>query len=159
MAAKKSADAWFAEYEESHRHPTNEFIHWICVPLIVASVLAFVWTIPVPLEWLEAAPWFNWALVAIALATVFYLWLSPALGAGMLFFMSICYMAVAMADLFVPWPVWQVALVVFVVAWLGQFVGHRIEGRKPSFFQDIVFLLIGPAWLLSILYKKLGQSY
>lgn len=159
MAAKKSADAWFAEYEQSHRHPTNELIHWICVPIIVASVLAFIWTIPVPLPWAEVVPWFNWALVAIVLTAFFYLRISPALSAGMLFFMSVCYLAVALLDLYAPWPVWKIAGVAFGLAWLGQFIGHRIEGRRPSFFQDLVFLLIGPAWLMSLLYKRVGQSY
>jgi uncharacterized membrane protein YGL010W len=55
--------------------------------------------------------------------------------------------------------VWKICLVLFVLAWIGQFVGHKIEGKKPSFFQDVVFLLIGPAWLLHFIYKKAGQRY
>lgn len=159
MAAKKTADQWFAEYGESHQHPANELIHWVCVPIIVASVLAFIWSIPVPLAWAEELPWFNWALVAIAATSLFYLRLSPALGAGMLFFMSLCYIAVAMIDLLAPWPLWRIALIAFITAWTGQFIGHRIEGRRPSFLRDVLFLLIGPAWLMSILYRKIGQSY
>jgi uncharacterized membrane protein YGL010W len=49
--------------------------------------------------------------------------------------------------------------VVFAVAWIGQFVGHGIEGRKPSFLEDVKFLLIGPAWLLGDLYRRLGIAY
>tara|TARA_B100000945_G_scaffold317325_1_gene319937 strand:- start:3176 stop:3421 length:246 start_codon:yes stop_codon:yes gene_type:complete len=56
-------------------------------------------------------------------------------------------------------PLWKVSLIIFVVGWIGQFIGHKIEGRKPSFFQDIQFLLIGPAWLLSFVYNKLGIKY
>ena len=56
-------------------------------------------------------------------------------------------------------PVWRSALVVFVVAWIGQFIGHKIEGKKPSFLQDLQFLLIGPAWLLGFIYRKLGIRY
>src|SRR3954467_12024610 len=111
MAAKKSADAWFAEYGESHRDPTNELIHWICVPVIFASVLGFIWSIPVPERLSDAVPWFNWTLVAIVLASVFYLQLSPALSAGMLFFMAICYSALVALDLLVPWPVWRISAV------------------------------------------------
>ena len=58
-----------------------------------------------------------------------------------------------------PWPIWQISAVVFTLAWIGQFIGHRIEGKKPSFFQDAAFLLIGPAWLMSSLYRKMGQKY
>ena len=56
-------------------------------------------------------------------------------------------------------PLWKISLIIFVVAWVGQFIGHKIEGEKPSFFQDIQFLLIGPAWLLSFIYNNLGIKY
>ena len=159
MCAKKSADQWFAEYGESHQDDTNELIHWICVPLIFFSVLGFVWTIPVPLAWEESASWFNWVLVAVALAAVFYVRLSPALSLGLLAFMAACYGGLAALELFAPWPVWKICAVIFVAAWIGQFIGHKIEGQKPSFFKDVVFLLIGPAWLMSMVYRKLGQKY
>jgi len=159
MAAKKSADQWFAEYGESHQDDTNELIHWICVPLIFFSVLGFVWTIPVPVAWEESISWFNWVLVAIALAMVFYVRLSPPLSAGLLLFMAVCYSGLMMLDLSAPWPVWKICSVIFVAAWIGQFIGHKIEGKKPSFFKDVVFLLIGPAWLMSMVYRKLGQKY
>lgn len=159
MSARKSADAWFAAYGESHQHHTNELIHWICVPVIFVCVMGFVWSIPVPEAWQEAVPWFNWVLVAMVLVMVFYVRLSPALSAGMLFFMSLGYTAIVMLALFASWPVWQISLVAFGLAWVGQFIGHRIEGKKPSFFQDIIFLLIGPAWLMSKVYRKIGQKY
>jgi uncharacterized membrane protein YGL010W len=56
-------------------------------------------------------------------------------------------------------PLWLVSLVIFAVAWIGQFYGHKVEGKKPSFFKDIQFLLIGPAWLMHFVYKKLGIPY
>lgn len=159
MAEKKSADQWFAEYGESHQDHTNELIHWICVPVIFCSVLGFVWAIPVPGALLDLALWFNWAQVAIALLLGFYVRLSLRLSAGLFFFMTLCYVVLLALELFSPWPMWQVALVAFAVAWIGQFIGHKIEGKKPSFFKDVVFLLIGPAWLMSMIYKKLGQPY
>ena len=159
MARKKTADEWFAEYGESHQHRTNELIHWICVPVIFCSVLGFVWTIPVPIAWVETVPWFNWSLVAIVGASLFYVWLSPALSAGLLFFMSLCYTALVGLELFTPWPVWQISSVAFAAAWTGQFIGHLIERRQPSFVKDVVFLLIGPAWLMSFVYRKIGQRY
>lgn len=159
MAAKKTADQWFAEYGESHQDDTNETLHWICVPLIFFSVLGFIWTIPLPQALVDAAPWFNWTLLAIACAYVFYVRLSPALSAGLLFFMALCYAALVFLELFVPWAIWKICAVVFVLAWIGQFIGHQIEGKKPSFFKDLAFLLIGPAWLMSMVYKKFGQKY
>jgi uncharacterized membrane protein YGL010W len=159
LAMKKSADDWFAEYGESHQHHTNELIHWVCVPVIFFCVLGLIWSLPVPEEWSERSPWFNWGLVAIALVTLFYVWLSPALSAGMLFFMSMCYTGIAVLENFAPWPMRWICLGLFVLAWIGQFIGHKIEGKKPSFLKDVIFLLIGPAWLMSFLYKKIGQKY
>jgi uncharacterized membrane protein YGL010W len=157
--ARKTPDQWFAEYGESHQDHTNELIHWVCVPLIFLCVLGFIWTIPVPAAWEEWAPWFNWALVAIAVAWLFYLRLSPALSAGLLFFMSLCYGVLVVLDGAAPWPIWKLGVLAFVLAWIGQFVGHRIEGKKPAFLKDLQFLLIGPAWLMSFIYRKLGQKY
>jgi uncharacterized membrane protein YGL010W len=98
-------------------------------------------------------------MVAMVLVMIFYVRLSPALSAGMLFLMSLGYTVVVMLSLYAPWPVWKISAVAFVLAWIGQFVGHRIEGKKPSFLQDIAFLLIGPAWLMSLFYRKIGQKY
>ena len=50
-------------------------------------------------------------------------------------------------------------LLIFIIAWVGQFIGHKIEGQKPSFFEDIQFLLIGPAWIISFIYKKMGINF
>jgi uncharacterized membrane protein YGL010W len=159
MVARKKADDWFAEYGESHQHHTNELIHWVCVPIIFWCVLGFISALPVPAEWRLSLPWFDWSLVAIALALLFYFRLSPALSAGMLCFMALCSAFMTVLELFSPWPVWRIYLVVFVLAWIGQFVGHTIEGKRPSFFRDVAFLLIGPAWLMSMIYKKAGQAY
>jgi uncharacterized membrane protein YGL010W len=159
MTTKKTADQWFAEYGESHQNHTNELIHWICVPLIFLSVLGLVFSIPLPAAIAGPAPWFNWSQPAMALAMLCYLRLSPSLSAGMLLFMSLCYMFLACQESFCPFPIWKSSLIVFVLAWIGQFIGHRIEGKKPSFFKDLLFLLIGPAWLMSKVYRKLGQAY
>jgi uncharacterized membrane protein YGL010W len=56
-------------------------------------------------------------------------------------------------------PLWLISILIFAVAWIGQFIGHNIEGKKPSFLKDLQFLLIGPMWLLSFIYKKLNIAY
>jgi uncharacterized membrane protein YGL010W len=156
---RKSADQWFAEYGDSHLHRTNRLIHWVCVPLIFFSVLGFVWEIPVPQAWETSLPWFNWSLVAIALLTLFYAWLSLPLAAGMMGFMAVCQSIHLRIEARAPWPVWKVCGVVFMLAWIGQFIGHKIEKKKPSFLKDVFFLLIGPAWLLGKIYQKVGLKY
>lgn len=156
---RKSADQWFAEYGESHQDGTNETIHWICVPVIFFSVLGLLWSIPMPAAIAAAMPWFNWLYPLALAALVFYFRLSVPLACGLLCFMSLCYAVIEFLD-FCDWrPVWQICLTLFVLAWIGQFIGHKIEGEKPSFFKDVVFLLIGPAWLLHFIYKKLKIAY
>jgi len=157
MPEKKSADAWFAEYGESHQDDTNELIHWICVPVIFWCVLGFVWSIPLPAP--MAGRQLNWLMLVALVALGFYFRLSRPLAIGMLLFVAACYTSIAWIARHVSSPVWQICAVLFVLAWIGQFIGHRIEGKKPSFFKDVVFLLIGPAWLLSMVYKKLGLRY
>ncbi|MFP4208188.1 MAG: DUF962 domain-containing protein [Wenzhouxiangella sp.] len=149
----RSADSWFDEYGESHQNPTNKLIHWICVPLIFWSVIALVWSIPSPVEWL------NWAVLIALIVQIWYIALSPRLSIGVGLFMLLSLLLCALLETRLAAPLWAVALVVFVGAWIGQFVGHQIEGKKPSFFKDLAFLLIGPAWLMGFVYRRFGWSY
>ncbi|MCA6074024.1 DUF962 domain-containing protein [Fulvivirga sedimenti] len=155
-------DQLLAEYGESHQNETNKLIHWICVPLIFFSVVGFFWAIP---SWGlkdvfgSANPYLNWATLALALVMIYYLSLSFALSFGMLLFGSLCLFGWSRIDMATEFPIWGVALIIFVLAWIGQFYGHKIEGKKPSFFKDLQFLLIGPAWLMHFIYRKAGISY
>ena len=154
----RSVADWLAEYGASHQNPTNKLLHWICVPAIVLSVMGFLWSAPVPSAFADASPWLNWATLAAAAAVVYYLVLSPALAVGVLLaFGVLLSMTHWLAQL--PWPLWLTSLVIFVVAWIGQFVGHAIEGERPSFFKDLQFLLIGPLWLLAAAYRRFSLPY
>ncbi|HWG31443.1 MAG TPA: Mpo1-like protein, partial [Steroidobacteraceae bacterium] len=83
---------------------------------------------------------------------------SPSLTVGIVIaFIGLLLMVHGLASL--PWPLWITSLTVFVVAWIGQFVGHALEGKRPSFFKDVQFLLIGPLWLLASAYRRLGLRY
>jgi uncharacterized membrane protein YGL010W len=154
----RNVQSWLDEYGESHRHPVNKRIHWVCVPLIMLSVLGLLWVLPRPALFTDLSPYLNWATLLVAAALVYYLMLSPRLGAGMLAVsVAMCLLLHAMTLL--PWPEWITSAVIFTGAWIGQFIGHKIEGRKPSFFKDLQFLLIGPVWLLADAYKRLGFAY
>jgi len=144
VAAPRLVDRLFDRYGESHRNPANKAIHWICVPLITWSVLAALWA------WSPVA-----AYAGIALALAFYAWLSPSLALGMLAVLAVMVYPLTLLGT----RVLAVAGGVFVLAWIGQFVGHLIEGRKPSFFEDVKFLLVGPAWLLGFIYRRAGIRY
>jgi uncharacterized membrane protein YGL010W len=136
-------DQLLLEYGESHKNETNKSIHWICVPLIFFSIVVYA----------------NWATVVLVLVTIYYVTLSIPLSIGMMLFGVLC---LAVTNLIVRLniaPLWAVCIGIFVLAWVGQFYGHKVEGKKPSFFKDVQFLLIGPAWLMHFVYKKLGIPY
>lgn len=156
----KKAQQWFDEYGESHQNPTNELIHWICVPSIFFSIIGMLISIPTGLKiGGELAPYLNVGSLVIVLGMFFYLSISPRIAIGMLLFSIIVLWGnVELLELNFM-PLWLFSLIVFVVAWIGQFIGHYIEGAKPSFFKDLQFLLVGPAWLMGFVYKKLGLKY
>ena len=154
----KNADQWFAEYGESHQNRTNKIIHWVCVPAIVFSLVGLLWSVPRPDFFAGISPWLNWGTLFIALAMIYYLVLSWPLAIGMLFVSALVILGNAgLARL--ETPLWMVSSGIFAIAWIGQFIGHRIEGKKPSFFKDIQFLLIGPVWLLGFIYRRLNIRY
>jgi uncharacterized membrane protein YGL010W len=128
------------------------------------SLIGLVWSIPFPYIKLlgQYNGYFNWASFLIAFAIYYYLRLSPVLSYIMLFVLFTFSYGIISLE---AWQkaggpmVWQVSLVIFVIAWIGQFIGHKIEGKKPSFLDDVKFLLIGPIWLLHFVLKKLSIRY
>lgn len=154
----RTVQTWLDDYGESHRNPVNKTIHWICVPLILLSAIGLLWSIPRPAFFSTVGPYANWATLVLLAAIVYYLMLSARLAAGMLV-ISIVLCLVAQTLQSLPWPLWATSLAIFVGAWIGQFIGHEIEGKKPSFFKDLQFLLIGPLWLLAAAYRKLQIAY
>jgi len=149
---------WLNEYGESHENRANKVLHWICVPLIVLTVFGLLWSVPIPRVFADVSPWLNWASITAAAVLLYYVALSPALAAGVLIaFVIMLLITDRLARL--PWPLWLTSVTIFVVAWIGQFVGHAIEGKRPSFFKDVQFLLIGPLWLLAAAFRRLGVRY
>ncbi len=154
----RKIDQLLNEYGESHQNAFNKKVHWICVPLIFWSVVALLWSIKLPFqlsEHLQA----NSAIFATILVLIYYVTLSIPLTLGMALWTSVCLLVSQKLEAIQLLPLWAIALIVFVLAWVGQFYGHKIEGKKPSFFKDLQFLLIGPAWLMHFIFKKLSIAY
>ena len=150
----KSIHQWLSEYGESHQNKTNKTIHWICVPTIFFSIVGFLYGIKLP--WNAAGFQINLAMLIMALVVLYYFSLSKTLWIGMLLFGACCLWLCHIIENANFMHLWLFCLITFTLAWIGQFYGHNVEGKKPSFFKDIQFLLIGPAWLMSFIYKKLG---
>ncbi len=157
----KTTQQWFAEYNVSHRNTTNKLIHFVCVPAIFFSVIAlgldlrFTFLdnyLPVFLE-----PLVSLGGLLILGGLVFYFRLSTMIFLFMLFAVWLCvWLSLQLQAAGINF---EVALSIFVIAWIGQFIGHKIEGAKPSFFKDLQFLFVGPAWCVSFLFEKLGVKY
>ncbi len=155
----RSADQWLEEYGDSHRNPTNKALHWICVPVIVWCVIGLLWSLPVPAGLRAAFPAANWGGIAVIAALIYYSMLSLRLALGALLLLLAFLWSIDRLERSAFLPLWSVCAGLFVLAWIGQFIGHAIEGKRPSFFKDVQFLMIGPLWLLSALYRRLGIRY
>ena len=154
----RSLQNWLDEYSASHMNPVNKRIHWVCVPLIMLSALGMLWTVPRPGFFFSISPYLNWATLLILASLIYYLLLSVRLAAGMLLVSAaMCVVLELLTRL--PWPLLWTSVAIFAGAWIGQFIGHKIEGRKPSFFKDLQFLLIGPLWLLAAAYRRFSLPY
>ncbi len=153
----RTIQQWLDEYGESHRNAFNKFMHWLCVPLIVFSLLGLLWLLPFPEARIGPLP-VNWCLLFLLFSLAYYLLLSWRLAIGMLLVCVMVYSLLVWLDTRLE----NLLLIygsIFIIAWIGQFVGHQVEGRRPSFFKDVQFLLIGPLWLLSAVYRKLRLAY
>lgn len=135
----KSITEWFDEYGESHQNPTNKQIHWLCVPAILFSIIGIIAHFSTLLTTL-----------LLVLTLVFYARLDLVLAVAM------AALLVVMAWLIYTLPVGVgFYIAIFVIAWVGQFYGHKVEGKKPSFFKDLQFLLIGPVWCMDAYLSKI----
>ncbi len=155
----KSIQTWLDEYGVSHQNPTNKTIHWICVPLIFFSVVGLLHSIKLPVQLTETIQ-LSVAMIVLVAVVIYYMVLSFTLSIGMLLFALLCVAGNIAIENAIPadsWlKLWMVSVGIFAAAWAGQFYGHNVEGAKPSFLKDLQFLMIGPAWLMSFIYKKMG---
>ena len=152
----KTQQQWFDEYAISHQNETNQSIHYICVPAIFFSIVGLFMCIPskiiVNLTGITNPLISNWATVILILLMVFYINLSFKTFIKMFLFSILCI--VGNYYLGQQLPLFYTSIAIFIIAWIGQFYGHKLEGKKPSFFKDLQFLLIGPAWVFEKLSKK-----
>lgn len=153
----QSVDYYLAEYAKDHQKPVNKALHRVCVPAIMVSLLGLLWSLPVPAFAASIGSYVNWATAFIALVLVYYVALSPRLAVGMLVVVVTAIVVIELLNS-LPWPLWQTCAAIFAVAWIGQFIGHGIEGQRPAFFRDIQYLLIGPLWIVADIYRRLGVA-
>lgn len=138
-------DSLLNEYAESHQNDLNKSIHYICVPLIYFSIVGMLFDMQL-IEWKGVE--IRWVYVILLLVMIYYARLKFQLMLVMLAFSLLCIGVNLFIASLNTIPSFYISLIVFVLAWIGQFYGHKVEGKKPSFLKDLQFLLIGPAWIL-----------
>jgi uncharacterized membrane protein YGL010W len=141
---ERRVDILIAHYGQSHQNMTNEVIHFVAIPLIMLSLCGLMFALH---------PWVAYAFIAASM--VYYARLS------WVFFGLMCaWSALIIAILHAMGAqVMVLSIAIFVGAWIAQFIGHKIEGKKPSFFEDIQYLWVGPLFVLSKLLGKLGVRW
>jgi len=153
----KTATQWSSEYAESHQNETNIWIHTICVPAIFLSIIGLLKTIPFGLDLSFNIGDFlvpfniNVLSFSVVFIMIFYYRLSSKIFLRMQLFTVLCLVIVHYLAL--TGYLFQISLAIFIIAWIGQFYGHKVEGKKPSFFKDLQFLLIGPVWVFEKMFK------
>jgi uncharacterized membrane protein YGL010W len=153
----RRVDELLDNYSMDHQNPRNQLIHVFCVPVIVWSATAMLWCIPTPSALIKPGAWCG---LAMFLTLLYYWKLSRKLGAGLL----VCFIVAGLINYYISnqfgaGTLFWTAVSAFVVAWVGQFIGHEIEGKRPSFLTDLVYLLVGPMWTLSKLYRRVGVKF
>lgn len=152
----RTLDQWFEEYAVSHQNPKNKAIHYICVPAIYFSIVGLLMSIPSSIIantlQLNAPVIENWAVFVLLFVLIFYIRLSVSMAFKIAILSAICLVVNYYISKF--FPLWIFSICVFVIAWIGQFYGHNIEGKKPSFLKDLQFLMIGPAWVVENIFSK-----
>ncbi len=158
VASNRKIDLLLEEYGSSHKNMVNKSIHWICVPIIFFTIFGLVRSIPTP-SFFDQVPCLSWASILLAVALLYYMSLSFSLTIGFILFGGL--VTIGNEFIFSSGRIYLLvaSIFVFALAWIAQFIGHGIEGKKPSFLKDLQFLLIGPAWLMHFIYKKIGLRY
>lgn len=147
----QSMNSLLDEYASSHQNKTNKLIHYVAVPIIFWTITAMLWVVKLP--YVE-----NLAIVMTALVSIYYVSKDIKLAIQMIIFSVLCLVLNSLLEA-KGLPLLSISLGLFIVAWIFQFIGHKIEGKKPSFFKDLQFLLIGPAWIVRQVFSSNDKQH
>lgn len=154
----RETDRWLSDYGDSHRSISCPAIYWPAVLVLVPGVTGMLWSLPTPAAFARISPLLNWGSAFLMASLVYYFIISLPLAIGMLPFMvSVAAMGVLLAQAEVS--VAGVSLGVVVVSLAGLYFGHHASGGIRSVLRDIQLMMIGPIWLLSRVYSRLGIPF
>lgn len=152
------SDRWLTDYGESHRNISFAGIYWIAVLTLVISTVGMLWSLPVPYEFEKISPILNWGSTFLMAAVVYYFIISMPLAIGMLpFVFGVAAIQIWLIES--PLSLTRASTALFALSVVGLYLGRHSSGGLRAVFRDIQLMMIAPAWLLSVLYRKFGIPY
>lgn len=151
-------DSWLVRYEQSHGELRNPIVYWAAVPMVVVGTVGLLWYLPVPAEFVQISPLLNWGSAFLMATTIYYFIISLSLAIGMLPFI----LGLASLQLWLTasdYPALGVSTGLLVAGIVGLGLGRRGAGGLRAVLQDLQLMMIGPAWLLSVIYRRFGIPY
>ena len=151
-------DNWLERYETNHRDLSWPWVFWAGVPMLILGAVGLLWNLPVPPEFYEISPLLNWGSAFLMVAAVYYFIISLSLAIGLLpFVLGIAFMQMWLLQS--DYSPTRVSASLLAAGAIGLWLGHRNERGFAPFFEDLQTVMIGPAWLLSVLYKRVGIPF
>ena len=152
------ADGWLTRYEKTHSDLTHPGVYWASVPMIVLGTVGLLWSLPTPNEFFKISPLLNWGSAFLMVTAVYYFIISVSLAIGMLpFILGVATFQVWLANS--DYTPLRVAVTMLVAGVIGLWLGRLKKGNMGAVFQDLQLMMIGPAWLLSVIYRRIGIPY
>lgn len=152
------ADNWLERYETNHRDLTWPWIYWAAVPMFVVGTVGLLWSVPTPAEFYEISPLLNWGTAFLMVTAIYYFIISLSLAIGLLPFL----LGIAFIHMWLPqsdYSAIRVSIGLLLAGGIGLWLGHRNERGLGAFYEDLQTVMIGPAWILSVMYRRVGIPY
>jgi len=151
-------DIWLTRYESHHNNLTWPWVYWASVPMVVVGTVGALWNLPIPEEFYEISPLLNWGSVFLMAAAVYYFIISLSLAIGLLpFVVGVASLQVWLEQSDFSPP--KVAAGLMAAGIIGLWLGHRNENGLRALVEDLQTIMIGPAWLLSVIYRRIGIPF
>ena len=149
--------SWLERYGRNHQQLTWPFVYWAAVPMVVIGGVGVLWSLPVPAAFYEISPLLNWGSAFLMAAVVYYFIISLPLAIGLLpFVLGVAFVQMWLAQS--GYAPMQAASGLLLAGTIGLWLGHRNTTGLSALrevIEDLQTIMIGPAWLLSLIYRRL----
>ena len=151
-------DNWLERYEQGHQDLTNPVVYWAAVPMVVLGTVGLLWSLPVPVQFVEISPLLNWGSAFLMATAIYYFIISLSLAIGMLpFLLGLAAVQLWLTDS--QWPAFGTSIALLVAGTVGLWLGRRGPGVMRAVVRDFQLIMIGPLWLLSVMYKRFRMPF